>query len=250
MAMSGLQETIRQQIASINAEIEAACQRAKRDPKTVKLIAVTKQRSVEEIMAVLAAGITELGENRVAETGAKMPLVIEQLANTGFTPTWHMIGHVQSRKAREVLELYSVVHSLDSLKLAQRYDQFAHEKETKIQVFLEMNVSGEDSKEGIAAKDWATDRVQRQQVWETVEAVASLPNLQVLGLMTMAPYYAEAQATRPVFEALRKLRDALVQDFKELALNELSMGMTNDYPVAIEEGATMIRVGRAIFGER
>jgi uncharacterized pyridoxal phosphate-containing UPF0001 family protein len=117
-------------------------------------------------------------------------------------------------------------------------------------VLLEINISGEDSKEGISAQNWQHDTEQRQNLWSLVQEISKLSQLRIVGLMTMAPYYAEPEATRPVFAALRELRDALATEFLQVAWQELSMGMTNDYPVAIEEGATMVRVGRAIFGER
>lgn len=246
-----LEKTIASQLANVQADIEAACLRSKRDPKTVKLVAVTKQRSPAEIVAALSAGVAHLGENRIEEAGEKIPLVLEQLAGRKIpAPTWHMIGHVQSRKAQDVIDTFQVIHSLESLKLARRYDNFANELGRTPAILLECNVSGEDAKMGFPADQWQSNRTQRDSLWESVQAISAFSHIQLAGLMTMAPYYAEPEQTRPVFAALRQLRDALANDFPQLALAELSMGMTNDYPIAIEEGATLVRIGRAIFGER
>jgi hypothetical protein len=162
-----------------------------------------------------------------------------------------MVGHVQSRKARDVVQHFQVIHSLDSLKLARRYQHFAEMVGVKPTVLLQVNVSGEASKTGIAAERWQDDRQQREHLWTMVQSILEeCPMVTIVGLMTMAPFVAEAEATRPDFAALRQLRDALAADFPQTTWHELSMGMTNDYTVAIEEGATLVRIGRAIFGER
>ncbi len=163
-----------------------------------------------------------------------------------------MIGHVQSRKVREVLSYFQWIYSLDSVKLAERFARLNARSSNAhpLTVLLEMNVSGEASKEGIAANRWQDDPVQRGAIWDEVRAILALPGLQIRGLMTVAPIVEDMQAARPVFAALRTLRDALATDFPSAPWDVLSMGMTDDYPVAIEEGATHIRVGRAIFGER
>jgi hypothetical protein len=194
--------------------------------------------------------VRHIGENRVEEASQKFAAVRDQLPPGIEPPVWHMIGHVQSRKARDVVEHFAVIHSLDRLKLAQRYQRFAEETDTRPRLLLEMNVSGEESKQGVLAADWENSAVIRQSLWEFVARLVGLSHLQIVGLMTMAPYWSEAERTRPVFATLRKLRDALREDFPQFAWRELSMGMTNDYPIAIEEGATMVRIGRAIFGER
>jgi len=161
---------------------------------------------------------------------------------------WHMIGHIQSRKAKEVAHLFQVVHSVDSLKLAAKLAA-AVEGEHPIGVYLEINVSGEESKSGFAAHGWEHDRSMRTRLIEEIRQITAMPRVVIRGLMTMAPIVEDMEATRPVFAGLRELRDALRADIG-VELPELSMGMTDDYPIAIQEGATCIRVGRAIFGDR
>lgn len=244
------QQMIAQNLASVQAEIAAACQRAGRPVEAVKLVGISKTHPPEMLLAALQAGLRDLGENRVEEAAPKIAEVVSRLPADITLPTWHMVGHVQSRKARSVVETFDVIHSLDDLKLARRFDTFAGEQKAIREVLLEINISGEESKEGIAAQNWQNDANQRQNLWSLVQEISQLSNIRLVGLMTMAPYYAEPEATRPVFAALRGLHDALINDFPQVTWRELSMGMTNDYSVAIEEGATMVRVGRAIFGER
>lgn len=159
-----------------------------------------------------------------------------------------MVGHIQSRKAKFIPSLFSVVHSVDSLKLAQRLAQRAIELGMVLDILLEVNVSGEASKYGIAAYGWADNRAVRAAVWDEIRAISALDGLRVRGLMTMAPIVTHMEQARPVFANLAALRAALSTE--GIILPDLSMGMTDDYPIAIEEGATIIRVGRAIFGER
>jgi pyridoxal phosphate enzyme (YggS family) len=161
-----------------------------------------------------------------------------------------MVGHVQSRKARDVIAVFDIIHSLDSLKLAERYSRFAIEMDRSIPVLLECNVSGEASKSGFDASRWRGDRAQRESLWNDIRRIIELPGIHVSGLMTMAPLVDDPEKARPTFIALRALRDALASDFPAADWTALSMGMTDDYAVAIEEGATIVRVGRAIFGPR
>jgi pyridoxal phosphate enzyme (YggS family) len=170
-----------------------------------------------------------------------------------------MIGHVQSRKAGEVLRYFDWIHSLDSLKLAERYARLRAESapntiprppDRQLNILLEMNVSGEASKEGFAAHGWRDNRALRESLWNDIRHMIELPGLCVRGLMTVPPIVPTMEAARPYFADLRALRDALAADFPRGAWDTLSMGMTDDFPVAIEEGATLIRVGRAIFGAR
>lgn len=229
---------IAERIAQVQAQIDAACARAGRDPQSVTLIAVSKRKPVEDILKAAAAGIQHFGENRVEEMQEKQPhLAVKMPA------IWHMIGHVQSRKARYIPDLFNVVHSIDSLKLASKLDS------QSLRGFIQVNVSGEETKSGLEASDWENNSALRTAVFEEIRQITSLPNLKIIGLMTMAPIVDEMEQARPVFQNLARLRDALAETLK-IELPELSMGMTDDYPVAIEEGATMIRVGRAIFGER
>lgn len=248
--MDTVQQTIAHNIAVVQAEITAACQRAGRPVEAVKLVGISKTHPAETLLAALQAGLRHLGENRVEEAVPKIAEVLSRLPSGIPAPTWHMVGHVQSRKAKPVIETFDVIHSLDDLKLARRFQNFALEQQAVREVLLEINVSGEESKEGIAAQNWQNTPEQRQNLWLLVQEISQLSHIRLVGLMTMAPYYAEPEATRPVFAALRNLREALMNDFAQVDWRELSMGMTNDYAVAIEEGATMVRVGRAIFGER
>jgi len=233
-------------ITQVQERIAAACRRVGRSPNDVTLVAVSKTMPPEIVLEAIAAGVLHLGENRPEEAAQKMPLV-----NAQATPFWHMIGHVQSRKAADVVAGgYYLVHSLDSLKLAQRYDRFAGETGVRLRVLLEVNVSGEATKSGWNVGDWETNPATRANFWGDVDSLLGLPYLDVCGLMTMAPFVDDPEATRPVFRALARLRQDLARDFGGVDWQHLSMGMTNDYTVAIEEGATLVRVGRAIFGER
>jgi hypothetical protein len=238
--------TIAENILFVRETIAAACARARRDPAEVTLLAVSKTHPVSTILEAVAAGVQHFGENRVEEATTKIP---EANRQSSIPLTWHMIGHVQSRKAREVVPLFQVVHSVDSLKLAEKLSRLMSEQGSKLDILLEINVSGEESKSGIAAANWSSNMAVRDQVWKTVEQILALPGLNVRGLMTMAPIVNDMEHTRPVFANLAALRRALIESFG-VEMPDLSMGMTDDYPIAIEEGATMVRVGRAIFGQR
>ncbi|GAB4313379.1 MAG: YggS family pyridoxal phosphate-dependent enzyme [Phototrophicales bacterium] len=235
---------IAENIKMVQAEIAAACARAGRDPQTVTLVAISKRKPIEDILAAVAAGIRHFGENRVEEMQEKQP----HLAVT-TSVTWHMVGHIQSRKARYIPGMFQVVHSIDSLKLAVKLDTLLAENQQQLTGLIQMNVSGEQTKSGLAAFGWEQDATVRKNLFDEVRQMTTLPHLKIRGLMTMAPIVDEMEQARPVFQSLARLRNALV-DTLNIELPELSMGMTDDYPIAIEEGATMIRVGRAIFGER
>ncbi|MBN2305217.1 MAG: YggS family pyridoxal phosphate-dependent enzyme [Anaerolineae bacterium] len=236
--------TIADRVVAVQATIEQACQRAGRSPDEVTLVAVSKTHSVDEIAQAAAAGVRHFGENRIEEALEKIPKLAGQSLH------WHMIGHVQSRKARYLTDGFDLLHSLDSVKLAERLSRMFGEQGNALDVLLEMNVSGEASKYGWNAHRWQTDAALRQTLWDEIACILALPGLNVRGLMTMAPIVDDPEQARPVFMALRELRDALVEDFPAVAWADLSMGMTDDYPVAIEEGATLVRIGRAIFGPR
>jgi PLP dependent protein len=238
--------SIADNIALVRSEIAAACARAGRSVDAVTLIAVSKTHPTEAVIAAAQAGIIHFGENRIEEAEGKIPAVNAALA---VRPTWHMIGHIQSRKAKLIPPLFDVAHSVDSLKLAEKLAQQAQSMNRTLDVFLEVNVSGEESKEGLAGVGWEDSADVRAALWPICQQIFTLAGLNVRGLMTMAPYEAKPEETRPVFHSLARLRDALRSEFG-VALPDLSMGMTNDYPIAIEEGATLVRVGRAIFGER
>jgi pyridoxal phosphate enzyme (YggS family) len=234
-------------LANVRATIAAACARAGRPADSVSLVAVSKTQPPEALLEAIACGQTHFGENRVEEAVGKIQAV---KARTPQSLTWHMVGHVQSRKARDAVAVFDFIHSLDNPKLAERYARFAIEMGRNISVLLECNVSGEASKSGFDAARWREDRAQRESLWNDIRRIIELSGIHVSGLMTMAPLVDDPEKARPTFVALRALRDALASDFPAADWTALSMGMTDDYAVAIEEGATIVRVGRAIFGPR
>jgi pyridoxal phosphate enzyme (YggS family) len=225
-------------IEAVSARITAAAARVRRDPAEITLVAVSKTRPPETVVAACHAGVRLFGENRVEEASAKAQAVARLVAPAA-PPTWHMVGHVQSRKAGEVLPWAAMVHSVDTVKLAQKLSRFSIRAGKELVVLVEVNVSGEASKFGLPPSALPA----------TIEAIASLPALRLEGLMTMAPIAADPESVRPVFAALRDLRNQMARRYPELEWMHLSMGMTDDFEVAIEEGATLVRIGRAIFGE-
>jgi pyridoxal phosphate enzyme (YggS family) len=238
--------TIAENIQQVREIMDAACARAHRNPAEVTLVAVSKTQPISAVLQAVEAGLQHFGENRVEEAVDKIPVVNQQ---STVALTWHMIGHIQSRKARDVPPLFQMVHSLDNFKLAEKFSRLLVERGGRLDVLLEVNVSGEESKGGLNAAGWSTNQAVRDTLWHEVKQILALPGLNVRGLMTMAPIVADMEQARPVFADLAALRAALDESFAR-SLPDLSMGMTDDYPIAIEEGATMVRVGRAIFGER
>lgn len=232
-------------IAAVREEIAKAAARAKRSVDEITLVAVSKTMPLEYIRAAMAAGVKDFGENRIEEAESK----VHAFDNNAIRPRWHMIGHIQSRKVKDIVPVFDVVHSVERLKIAQKLSEQVQAAGKVMPIFLEINISGEEAKDGFDAVAWDKNPEVKRKLWDEVAEIASLPALELRGLMTMAPYFDEAEASRPVFADLAALREALRQDFK-LSLPDLSMGMTNDYAVAIEEGATIVRIGRAIFGER
>jgi hypothetical protein len=214
------------------------------------MIAVTKTHAAEVVAQAVAAGLYDLGENRVQEAEPK----IAALSAQHPAPRWHLIGHLQRNKARRAVQLFDMVHSLDSLRLAQALDRHMREQATptrqRLPVLLQVNVSGEASKEGFALPGGVANRDQVPPLLAAIEQILALPHLHVQGLMTVAPLLDDPRAARPIFQALRSLRDMLAQQFPQADWHHLSMGMTDDFEVAIEEGATLVRIGRALFGER
>jgi pyridoxal phosphate enzyme (YggS family) len=237
---------IAENITQVQKNIADACARANRDPRAVTLIAVSKTHPAEAVLEAIAAGAQHFGENRVEEAETKIPVVNAQAS---APVTWHMIGHIQSRKAKDVVPLFDRVHSVDSLKLAGKLSASALEVGKKLEILLEVNVSGEEAKYGLQASGWQDNPTVRAALWDEIAQILKLPGVNVRGLMTMAPIVEDMEQARPVFASLAQLRSALVADLK-VEMPDLSMGMTDDYPVAVEEGATLVRVGRAIFGER
>ena len=218
---------------NVRGRIAAACSRVGREPKEVEIIAVTKTHGAEVVKEAWDAGLTIVGENKVQEAAWK-----RQASVSG--PSWHLIGHLQSNKVRHALELFDFIHSVDSVKLADRINFIADEIGASPRVLLEVNVSGEKSKSGMTPED----------VRPTLEHIAAeCPRITVEGLMTMAPFSENPEDARPYFRRLRELRDAL-QDSLGIGLPRLSMGMSGDYEVAVEEGATWVRLGTVLFGER
>lgn len=246
--MSARIDEIARNLTRVQERIAEAALRAGRDPAGVTLVAVTKTFPPEAVVAAYQAGVHHFGENRVEEGEAKIPAVHAALA--GLRPTWHMVGHVQSRKAREAVAHFDFVHSVDRLKIARRLSDFAGAAGRTMPVLLECNVSGEETKFGFDLQCWERDAARRETFFAAVAEMLALPGLDVQGLMTMAPIAADPETVRPVFASLRALREALRGRFPQHEWHHLSMGMTDDFEVAVEEGATMVRIGRAIFGER
>ena len=238
-------DTLAARIAAIQERVAAAARRSGRAPDAVRLVGVTKTHPPELVAEAVSAGLHDFGENRVQEAQGK----IAALARTRNAMTWHLIGHLQSNKARRAAELFDMVHSVDSVHLAQALARGAAER-APLPILLQVNVSGEASKEGFALADWDVRPDALQAFFGEVEQVLALPELAVQGLMTIAPWGDDPEAARPSFRAARRLRDALAKQFPAASWDALSMGMTDDFEVAIEEGATIVRVGRAIFGSR
>ena len=238
--------SIADNVKRVHGRIADACARANRDPAAITLVAVSKQKTVADIVSAAEAGIQHIGENRVEECRAKFAPVEAVLPGK---LTWHMVGHVQSRKAKQVIQFFDTVQSLDSLRLARRFSRLAGESGRPLEVLLEINISGEASKHGFAGYNWYQEPAVKDGLWRDLGELLQLPHLEIRGLMTMAPFQAEESVIRRVFTDLAALRDEL-QDSLGICLPELSMGMTDDFELAIAEGATMIRVGRAIFGGR
>lgn len=232
----GLDEGLRERIVNINNRIATASRKAQRSAAEVKLIAITKTHPAKTIREALALGIRDIGENRVQEAEAKILEVGRQSA------TWHLVGHLQSNKARRAVQLFDVIHSLDSAELARRLNRLCLEEgREELPVLIQVDLGREPTKSGVYEEELAG----------VVAALKEGSQLRLTGLMTLPPFFEEAESARPFFRRLRQIRDELAQqgafgDFK----GELSMGMTHDFEIAIEEGATMVRVGTALFGPR
>jgi pyridoxal phosphate enzyme (YggS family) len=228
--------TISERVERVRARIRASSLKANREPNEITLVAVSKTHPAEAVREAMAAGMTDFGENRVQEADTKIPDVGRNAAR------WHLIGHLQSNKTRRAVELFDVIHSLDSVSLARRLDRVCGELDRKeLQVLIQVDLGHETTKTGI----------EENKVRELAGVVSECSRLNLIGLMTLPPFFDDAEKVRPYFRRLRELREELrAQALFGEQNGELSMGMTNDYEVAIEEGATMVRVGTAIFGER
>jgi len=223
---------IQENLAGIRERIVSVAEKAGRDPRSVKLIAVSKTFPAEAVRSAYEAGQRLFGENKVQDLALKNTALPEDIE-------WHMIGHLQSNKAKLAVENADYIHAVDSIKLLKKIDRLAGELGRSPKVLLEVNVSGEESKFG----------ADTETVRELAQAAAQCENITIVGLMTMAPFGVPETELRLVFSSLRKLRDNLQNEFN-LKLPELSMGMSGDFEIAIEEGATMVRIGTSIFGKR
>lgn len=222
-----------ERIRQVESRIAEACERSGRDRKDVNVIAVTKYVSIDTTQEAVASGLQHLGENRWQDAQAKWEAI-------GSGATWHFIGHLQTNKVKDVIGKFATIHSLDRLSLAKEVDRQAGKLGIVADCFLQVNVSGEQTKYGLAP----------EQLIPFAEQLSDYPNIRVIGLMTMAPFEAEAEETRPVFRGLRELRDKLNSlGTLGYSVPHLSMGMSNDFEVAIEEGATWIRLGTVLVGK-
>ncbi|MEI8165832.1 MAG: YggS family pyridoxal phosphate-dependent enzyme [Chloroflexales bacterium] len=237
--------SIAERLDAVRARIAQAARQAGRDPAEVTLVTVTKTHAAALVAEVVSAGAADVGENRVQEAQAKINALVE------LHPCvrWHLIGHLQRNKARAAAELFDLVHSVDSLRLAEALARHVA-PDQRLPILLQVNVSGEASKEGFDLQGGVANRAALAALLPAVEGVLACPSLEVRGLMTVAPMVPNPEAARPTFRALRELRDELARRFPTATWAELSMGMSDDFAVAIAEGATIVRVGRAIFGER
>jgi len=222
-------------IGRVRERIAAACARAGRRPEEVKLVAVSKTVPPERIRQAYDAGLRDFGENRVQEASAKRPPLAD------LDATWHLVGHLQTNKARDARELFQYIHSVDSLRLAEKLDKAAVSGGGWLPVLLEVNLGEEPSKSG----------ARGGEVLQLAEGVGLLPTLELRGLMVIPPFFEDPEQARPFFRRLRELA-AMIQSRKlpGVFMRELSMGMSHDFEVAIEEGATLVRIGTAIFGPR
>lgn len=227
--------SIKSNIDSIRGKIADAAIKSGRDPSEVTLVAAAKVQPVEKIAEAIDAGVTIIGENRVSEAKEQK----EKLS--GKETGWHMIGHLQRNKVKEALGLFDMVHSLDNMRLAKKIEEEAGNRGGSIEVLLQLNISGEETKGGFNEGD----------VNEALNQLNDMKYLKVKGLMTMPPFFSDPEEARPFFRRLREIRDEINEagNYSE-ALGHLSMGMSNDFEVAVEEGATMVRLGTVLFGER
>lgn len=225
---------LQSQYEEVQKRIDAACARCGRNRSEVTLIAVSKTKPVEMLEEIYALGERNFGENKVQELTGKYEVMPKDVH-------WHMIGHLQRNKVKYIIDKAELIHSVDSLRLARTISEEAQKHQCTAHILLEVNVAEEESKFGMTV----------EEAPKLAEEIAALPNIQIEGLMTIAPFVENPEENRPVFQKLRKLSvDIRAKNINNVTMAVLSMGMTNDYEIAIEEGATMVRVGTAIFGER
>ena len=225
---------LQKQLTYVKNEINDACLRGNRNREDVTLIAVSKTKPVETLQEAYDLGVRVFGENKVQELVDKYEVLPKDIH-------WHMIGHLQRNKVKYIIDKVDCIHSVESIRLAETIEKEAAKHERIIDVLVEVNVAGEDSKFGLSP----------EEVPAFVEEIAKFPHIRVKGLMTIAPFVENPEENRPIFKVLKELSvDIASKNIDNVSMNVLSMGMTNDYQVAIEEGATMVRVGTGIFGER
>ncbi|GGN96465.1 YggS family pyridoxal phosphate-dependent enzyme [Saccharibacillus kuerlensis] len=225
--------TLEQRIAQVNRLVSQACERAGRSPEEINIVAVTKYVSTEKTAQVFDSGILHIGENRWQNAKSKW----EALGDRGV---WHFIGQLQSNKVKDVIGKFAYIHSLDRLSLAKELERQASAADITVKVFVQVNISGEDSKSGMPP----------EEVFDFVRQMRDYPHIEIVGLMTMAPLESDAEAARPVFRGLRELRDELnAGNVLPYPITHLSMGMSGDFEVAIEEGATWLRLGSILVGK-
>ena len=225
---------IKENIEAVQANIEAACQKAGRDPREVTLIAVSKTKPLSDIEEAIDCGMMEFGENKVQE-------LVDKIEHVSRPVHWHLIGHLQTNKVKYIADKGLLIHSVDSVKLAKEIQKEAVKKQADRNILLEVNVAREESKFGFTC----------EEVPDAVAEIAQLSNVHIQGLMTIAPFVENPEDNRVIFAKLHKLLlDIKSRNIDNVNMNVLSMGMTNDYMVAVEEGATMVRVGTGIFGAR
>lgn len=225
-------ETIAENIAGIRSRMAAACERAGRSPDEVRLMAVSKTQLADAVEAAVDAGVALFGENKIQEAKTKIP-------QCPGAARWHFIGHLQTNKVRDAVRLFEMIHGVDSLRLAHELSRRAELESRDVKILLEVNVAGEASKFGYGPK----------AMLEELEEIAELPRLELHGLMAVPPYTPDPERSRPHFRRLVELKDACEQKLG-VPMGELSMGMSGDFEIAIEEGSTLVRVGTAIFGPR
>lgn len=223
-------------VKTIYTRMARAAMKAERDLTAVRLVAVTKEVPAETVAAAVDNGLRDFGESRVQVAREKIPIVQSQAGHAALR--WHLIGHLQKNKVKTAVELFDLIHSVDSADLAALINEHAARSNKVQHVLIEVKLSGEESKHGI----------DRDRVFELLEAIGGMKNLQVDGLMTIPPFIEDTEKTRPYFRELRLLREKI--EASGFPMRELSMGMSHDFEIAIEEGATLVRIGTALFGER
>ena len=226
---------LKENLEEVEEKIAKACERAGRAREEVTLIAVSKTKPIEMLQEIYDEGIRDFGENKVQELTEKYEVMPKDMK-------WHMIGHLQRNKVKYIVDKVTLIHSVDSLRLAETISREAEKRGVTVPILIEVNIAGEETKFGLSSKE---------EVISLTEQIAALPNLSVKGLMTVAPPAKDPEENRPFFRGIRQLSvDITNKNIDNVSMEILSMGMTNDYTVAIEEGATMVRVGTGIFGAR